>query len=257
MFPISEVRRVYDETVCKGQRITRASLYGKAVLLGLADNPGRCKDCSTYNPPDGGGGLRCPAEGFSNPEGSSYRDGGGRTFLGGKFGCDTSGSLEYGEGDARCPVAGGVDVDPRLKKLMTSNCREKSGPQDRYTVEVNGVKRLQCCARALPVRVIVSVPHRTKISDYIISAYLMANETDPASCNCLNATEKPRGRRRRLPSMSTLLPPSSSSPPDLPGGGVFDDLPVDRKSCQLLGPTALVRTHSPAHLFWHLTRWCF
>jgi hypothetical protein len=38
MFPISEVRRVYDETVCKGQRVTRASLYGKAVL-GLADSP--------------------------------------------------------------------------------------------------------------------------------------------------------------------------------------------------------------------------
>jgi hypothetical protein len=56
--------------------------------------------------------------------------------------------------------------------------------------------------------------------------------------------------------MPTLLPPSSSLP-DLPGDGVFDDLPVDRKSCQLLGPTALVRTRSPAHLFWHLTQQCF
>lgn len=127
MFPIPEVRRVDDETICKGQRITRASLYGKAAL-GLVDRPGGCKDCRTYNPPDGGGGLRWPGEGFSNPEGSSYRDEGGRTFLGGKCGCEPSGSLEYGEGDARCP-AGGVDVDPRLKKLMTSSCKEIFCPQ--------------------------------------------------------------------------------------------------------------------------------
>lgn len=127
MFPISEVRRVYDKTVCEGQRITRAGLDGKA-LLGSGNSPERCKDCRTYNPPDGGGGLRWPGEDFSNPEGSSYRDGGGRTFLGGNCGCDTSGSLVYGEGDVRCPVPGGVDVDPRLKKLMTS-CKEESGPQ--------------------------------------------------------------------------------------------------------------------------------
>jgi hypothetical protein len=148
MFPIFEVRRVYDETVCKGQRITRASLYGKAVL-GLADSPGRYKDCRTYIPPDGGSGLRWSTERFSNPEGSSYRGGGGRTFLGGKCDCDTSGSLVY-EGDARCPVTGGVD--PRLKKLMASSCKEKSGRQNRYTrktccVEVNGVERPQCGAR--------------------------------------------------------------------------------------------------------------
>ncbi|KAI9464299.1 vacuolar membrane protein-domain-containing protein [Russula earlei] len=37
--------------------------------------------------------------------------------------------------------------------------------------------------------------------------------------------------------MSSEPPPP---PPDIPGGGVFDDYPVDRKSCQLLGPTALV-----------------
>ena len=40
--------------------------------------------------------------------------------------------------------------------------------------------------------------------------------------------------------MSTLpLPPSHPPSPNEPGG-VFDDYPVDRKSCQLLGPTALV-----------------
>ena len=118
MFPISEVRGVYYETVCKGKRITRASLYGEAIL-GSADHPGRSQDFRTYNPPDGGSGLRCSTERFSNTEGSSYRDGGGRTFLGGKCGCETSGSLVYGEGDARCPVTGGVD--PRLKKLMASS----------------------------------------------------------------------------------------------------------------------------------------
>ena len=32
-----------------------------------------------------------------------------------------------------------------------------------------------------------------------------------------------------------------SKPDHAPGGGLFDDYPVDRKSCQLLGPTALVR----------------
>ncbi|KAI9453474.1 vacuolar membrane protein-domain-containing protein [Lactarius psammicola] len=37
----------------------------------------------------------------------------------------------------------------------------------------------------------------------------------------------------------SLLPPSPPPPPGDPGG-VFDDYPVDRKSCQLLGPTALV-----------------
>jgi hypothetical protein len=41
--------------------------------------------------------------------------------------------------------------------------------------------------------------------------------------------------------MSTSpIPPSLPHSPDDPGG-VFDDYPVDRKSCQLLGPTALVR----------------
>ena len=120
MFPIFEVRRVYDETVCKGQSFMRASLYDKTVF-GLADSPGRCKDCRTYNPPDGGSGLRW-SERFSNPEGSSYRDGGGRTFLGGKCDCDTSGSLVYVEGGGRCPVGG---VDPRLKKLMASSCKRK------------------------------------------------------------------------------------------------------------------------------------
>ncbi|KAI0287606.1 vacuolar membrane protein-domain-containing protein [Russula brevipes] len=44
--------------------------------------------------------------------------------------------------------------------------------------------------------------------------------------------------------MSSLLPPPPTPPPppppNIPGGGVFDDYPVDRKSCQLLGPTALV-----------------
>lgn len=41
--------------------------------------------------------------------------------------------------------------------------------------------------------------------------------------------------------MSTSpLPPSLPPSPNEPGG-VFDDYPVDRKSCQLLGPTALVR----------------
>ncbi|KAN0140526.1 vacuolar membrane domain containing protein [Lactarius tabidus] len=40
--------------------------------------------------------------------------------------------------------------------------------------------------------------------------------------------------------MSTSpVPPSLPHAPDDPGG-VFDDYPVDRKSCQLLGPTALV-----------------
>jgi hypothetical protein len=42
MFPIFEVRRVYDETVCKGQSLMRASLHGKAVF-GLADSPGDVK----------------------------------------------------------------------------------------------------------------------------------------------------------------------------------------------------------------------
>ncbi|KAH9983530.1 vacuolar membrane protein-domain-containing protein [Russula compacta] len=43
--------------------------------------------------------------------------------------------------------------------------------------------------------------------------------------------------------MSSLLPSQPPSPPSSPntgGGGIFDDYPVDRKSCQLLGPTALV-----------------
>ncbi|KAI0299101.1 vacuolar membrane protein-domain-containing protein [Multifurca ochricompacta] len=42
--------------------------------------------------------------------------------------------------------------------------------------------------------------------------------------------------------MSTFLqpPPKPQPPPNNPGGGVFDDFPVDRQSCQLLGPTALV-----------------
>ncbi|KAH9022367.1 vacuolar membrane protein-domain-containing protein [Lactarius deliciosus] len=35
------------------------------------------------------------------------------------------------------------------------------------------------------------------------------------------------------------LPPSLPPPPSEPGG-VFDDYPVDRRSCQLLGPTALI-----------------
>ena len=39
-----------------------------------------------------------------------------------------------------------------------------------------------------------------------------------------------------LPMSNLPVPPSSNDP-----GGVFDDYPVDRKSCQLLGPTALVR----------------
>lgn len=67
-------------------------------------------------------------ERFSNPEGSSYRGGCGRTVLGGNCGCDPSGSLEYGEGDARCPA--GEEV-PRLKKLMARGCKAKSRPQDR------------------------------------------------------------------------------------------------------------------------------
>jgi hypothetical protein len=32
VFPISEVGRVYDKTVCEGKSIIRASLHGKAVL---------------------------------------------------------------------------------------------------------------------------------------------------------------------------------------------------------------------------------
>lgn len=81
-----------------------------------------------------------------------------------------------------------------------------------------------------------------------MSAYPMRDNTRAGAASEREGRRETRGRRRRLPSMSTLPPPSSSSP-DLPGDGVFDDLPVDRKSCQLLGPTALVRTHSPARLF--------
>ena len=127
----------------------RARLYGKAVL-GLADSPEQCKDSRTYNPPDGGGGLRWSMERFSNPEGSSYRDGGGRTFLGGKCDCDASGSLAYGEGDARCPVPG--EEDPRLKKLM-AGCKENPGPQNGYTRRTRLSRTmacgavLLCCAR--------------------------------------------------------------------------------------------------------------
>jgi hypothetical protein len=172
MFPIFEVRRVYDETICKGQRITWASLYGKSVL-GLADSPGQCKDCRTYTPPDGGSGLRWSTERFSNPEGSSYRDGGGRTFLGGKCDCDPSGSLVYGEGEARCPVAGGVDT--RLKKLITSSCKEKPGPGNEYTrktcyVEVNGVVAVQCSARWLSSKCpMTAARSRTGSSDNVIT----------------------------------------------------------------------------------------
>ena len=93
---------------------------------------------------------------------------------------------------------------------------------------------------------------RTGVFNYIIHGRQLC-----ASWNAKVAEQPLAGRGGcRLPSMSTLLP-SSSSPPDFPGGGVFDDLPVDRKSCQLLGPTALVRTYSPARLFWHLTQQCF
>ncbi|KAI0252015.1 vacuolar membrane protein-domain-containing protein [Lactifluus subvellereus] len=35
-------------------------------------------------------------------------------------------------------------------------------------------------------------------------------------------------------------PPPPPRPPSTPDGGVFDDIPIDRKSCQLLGPTALI-----------------
>jgi len=91
-------------------------------------------------------------ERFSNPEGSSYRDGGGRTFLGGKCDCDASGSLAYGEGDARCPVPG--EEDPRLKKLMAGSCKEKPGPQNGYT-------RRTCLLRAMACGAGLAVPvHR-------------------------------------------------------------------------------------------------
>jgi hypothetical protein len=175
MFPISEVRRVNDKTVCKGQRITRASLYGKAVF-GLADSPGRCKDCRTYNPPDGGGGLRWSTERFSNPDGSSYRDGGGRTFLGGKCDCDTSGSLVYGEGDARCPAGG---VDPRLKKLMARSCKRKIRSSEQIYLENLLCKGRQWREESSVRSVVPAGQHRhcgpfaDRVSDYIIFAYAM------------------------------------------------------------------------------------
>jgi hypothetical protein len=149
---------------------------------------------------------------------------------------------------------------------MASSCKEKSGPQNRYTrktccVEVSGVKRPQCGARCSslsqrPAPPPTAAHSRTGVFNYIISAYSMRDRPELVLPSEREGRRETRGRRHRLPSMSTLLPPSSS-PPDLPGDGVFDDLPVDRKSCQLLGPTALVRTHSPAHLFWHLTQECF
>ncbi|KAH9174511.1 hypothetical protein EDB89DRAFT_2148048 [Lactarius sanguifluus] len=40
--------------------------------------------------------------------------------------------------------------------------------------------------------------------------------------------------------MSTPPHPPSLPPPPSEPGGVFDDYPVDRRSCQLLGPTALI-----------------
>lgn len=78
-----------------------------------------------------------------------------------------------------------------------------------------------------------------------------------------NPTGQPEARRGRTPPMSSLLlpPPPSllphpqpSSRPDL-SDGVFDDFPVDRKSCQLLGPTALV--HDFSFPFSRLTQRCF
>ena len=104
------------------------------------------KDCHTYTPPDGGG-LRWSEERFSNPEGSSYRGGCGRTDLGGNCGCDPSGSLEYGEGDARCPLAG--EPDPRLKKLITLGFKAKSRPQNQL---MESERNVESCAVAASSR---------------------------------------------------------------------------------------------------------
>ncbi len=235
MFPISEIGRVYDKTVCEGKSIIRASLHGKAVLE-LVKSPRRCKDCRTYNPPDGGGGRRWSEERFSNPEGSSYRDGGGRTFLGGKCGCDTSGSLAYGEGDARCPAPG--EADPRLKKLMARSCKEESGPQNRKLAftETRATWRaiVECWLQGSVAASDSGTSTGTaaepdRISNYIIFAYpIWACGTRNQRCSGGSCPS----------SMSSS--PQPSPPPDPSGGGVFDDFPVDRKSCQLLGPTALV-----------------